>query len=193
MSPLPPSLIFSLSPALKAVVYNLLPTSKNTDGRLGLSLNGDLEEIKTNVDRISAHLQNNVLKGLIAPGVHEVKVDTVRLLQDGNVEVIFQVTDKNQEEPVPASILDEHIKSFYQPAPAGAATTSTSTGMMGFGKPGLGSTLPGAAPTANPAHASARQALEQLGCHNVYDMQQKVFLNKVRREFFFFSSRVGAE
>merc|ERR1719305_1569319 len=51
----------------KTIMYNVLPTSKNNDGRVGLAIVGSLDEVKRDVDKIAPHLQHNVLKELLQP------------------------------------------------------------------------------------------------------------------------------
>jgi hypothetical protein len=151
----------------------VLPTSKNSDGRVGLAIVGSLDEVKRDVDKIAPHLQHSVLKELLQPQ-HEVKVDSVCLLQNGKIEVIFQVIDRTTNEPAPASIIDDFLKRVYKPAPAGAAAPAKPYSFSV-------SSAPAAASTPNPAYSGVRDALKRLGCDSEYDAQNKTFTVKVRR------------
>jgi radical SAM superfamily enzyme len=92
----------------QGIVYNLLPDSGDREGRVGLLLNGDYEQIKNNASAIEAHLQHHVstlakdehdhvpsrsligmwnsqvFKNLMTTST-DVKVDTVHLVQDSKL------------------------------------------------------------------------------------------------------------
>eukprot|EP00045_Choanoeca_perplexa_P014974 m.180551 g.180551 ORF g.180551 m.180551 type:complete len:602 (-) comp16855_c0_seq4:571-2376(-) len=174
--------------AFKGIVYNLLPDSGDREGRVGLLLNGDYEQIKNNAGAIEAHLQHQVFKGFL-PTSTDVKVDTVHLVQDKKVEVLFQVLDSSNK-PVPASAIDKHLSNAYKSTavaakPALGGFGKTSPGRTpgfggGFGKTtGFGATSPGfGAAQANPQAESIKKALMALGCHSEYSAEKQEFVVK---------------
>ncbi|EGD78297.1 hypothetical protein PTSG_09363 [Salpingoeca rosetta] len=168
----------------KDVVYNLIPKSADSEGRIGLRVNGDIESIRGLKDEIGSHIKDNVL-GLGAQ--YNVEVDTIRQMHDGCVEIIFQVLDTNTKKPLPASDVDAQLKKIYIEAAATPTSTSsfgkpgglggafgTKTGGFGMSK-GVG--LGGNASMSN-ASAAKVQAMEQLGVETRYDASTQTFTKK---------------
>ncbi|EDQ87736.1 uncharacterized protein MONBRDRAFT_33095 [Monosiga brevicollis MX1] len=184
--------------AFKTVAYNLLPRQGDREGRIGIIINGSYDEIKENVKAIESHLQNKVLKQLLKP-LQEVYVDSVRMTQEGKVELIFQVLDRTKK-PLRASKIDEFLAEAYK---AGAsATGATTSGLGGFGKPTtgfgkpttgfggggfgstaktgfgtstLGGTTAAGAGGAKPHHKDIQEGLQSLGCETKYNAQAQRF------------------
>eukprot|EP00730_Choanoeca_flexa_P013033 TRINITY_DN4900_c0_g1_i2.p1 TRINITY_DN4900_c0_g1~~TRINITY_DN4900_c0_g1_i2.p1 ORF type:complete len:624 (+),score=173.37 TRINITY_DN4900_c0_g1_i2:114-1985(+) len=178
--------------AFKGIVYNLLPDSGDREGRIGLLLNGSYDEIKANATAIEAHLQHKVLKGYAASrgSSIDVKVDTIHMVQDSKVEVIFQALDTNSK-PIPASSIDKYLSQAYK---SGAAAAQPTNALGGFGKPsptkttgfkttgfgggskGFGGTAGfGAKPAVDPNAAAVQKALGELGCYSAYNTEKTEF------------------
>eukprot|EP00053_Salpingoeca_punica_P014263 m.129580 g.129580 ORF g.129580 m.129580 type:complete len:641 (-) comp16409_c0_seq1:242-2164(-) len=94
----------------KAIAYNLLPTNDDSEGRVGLVLNVNKEELQRMEQQVAQHIQTIFQNHW--PG-HSVRVGGLAVLQEGKTELVFELVDDRTQRPVSATVLADFLKRQY--------------------------------------------------------------------------------